>query len=228
MDDPPELSIKIPRSKDLPHKAQNFSENFVIDFLLLTAVECELVSCYYYLQDPFVYYNEETGYVYIGKMGDENEEEKLTVGLKECNMGSGVAGSSMAVQRIVTALKPKGVFCVGFCGGLNTEKVKLGDVAVSAKLGSYASRKVTEGGIERRGPIVPMSKKLNDIMKHAKNGWHPPLKTDMGEAGPRMHLGTMLSGPMLVNSKNERDELLKDYPDAIAIEMEGEGKISFK
>ena len=228
MDDPPQLNVEIPQSKDLPHKAQNVSENLVIDFLLLTAVECELVSCYYYLQDPFVYYNEETGYVFVGKMGDKSEQEKLTVGLKECNMGSGVDGSAMTVQRIVSALKPKGVFCVGFCGGMNTKKAKLGDVVVSAKLGSYALRKVTEGGIESRGTIVPLSRKVSDVMKHAKNGWHPPLKTDMGEAGPRVVLGTMLSGPMLVNSKNERDTLLKLYPDAIAIEMEGEGKIPIK
>ena len=40
--------------------------------------------------------------------------------------------------------------------------------------------------------------------------------------------GTMLSGPVLVNAKNERAKLLEDYPNAIAIEMEGEGKISLK
>lgn len=229
MGDPPPLNVKISQEKDLAHKAQNVSENFVIDFLLLTAVRCELQGCYCYLQDPFVYYTEKTGYVYIGKMGDESEQEKLTVGLKECNMGSGVAGgSAMTVQRVVTALKPKGVFCVGFCGGMNVKKAKLGDVVVSTKLSLYAPSKVTEGGIEQRDTIVPLNTKMNDIMKHAKNGWHPPLETDMGEAGPRVVLGTMLSGPMLVNSKNDRDRLLKYYPDAIAIEMEGEGKISFK
>ena len=224
MGDPPQLSIKIPKRRDLPHNAPTFSENFVIDFLLLTAVDCEFLSCFHYLQEPLKYYNKKTGFVYVGKMGDESENEKLTIGLMKCDMGSGVGGSAVTVQNAATTLKPKGVFCVGFCGGMNAEEAKLGDVVVSAKLSSYASRKVTEDGIEQRGTIVPLNKRLNDIMRHAGDGWNPPLE-NREEAEPKVVCGMMLSGPALVNSKNERDTLLKYYPKAIAIEMEGEGKI---
>ena len=227
MSDPPELSVRIPQKRALPKKAHDFSENFVIDFLLLTVVDWEFLSCFFYLQEPLKFYDKKTGFVYVGKMGDESEPEKLTIGLMKCNMGSGVGGAAVTVQNAVTTLKPKGVFCVGFCGGMNATKAKLGDVVVSAKLSSYALHKVTEAGIEPRGTIVPLNKNLNDIMKHADDGWNPPLKNKK-EAGPRVVLGTMLSGPMLVNSKNERDRLLKHYPDAIAIEMEGEGKIPLK
>ena len=225
--DPPELSVRIPQTRDLSKKTHKFSENFVIDFLLLTVVDWEFLSCFRYLQDPLRFHDEKTGFVYVGKMGEESEQEKLTIGLMKCDMGSGVGGSTVTVQNAVTTLKPKGVFSVGFCGGMNATKAKLGDVVVSAKLSSYASRKVTDGGIEQRGTIVPLNKKLNDIMRHAEDGWDPPLK-NMEGAEPRVVLGTMLSGPMLVNSKNERDRLLKYYPDAIAIEMEGEGKIQLK
>ena len=227
MGDPPELAVKIPSREDVPHKAYEFSEKVSLDFLLLTVVECEFLSCFYYLQEPLKYYDEKTGVVYVGKMGDETEQEKLTIGLMQCGMGSGVRGSAMAVQNAVTTLKPKGVFCVGFCGGMNPNKAKLGDVGVSVKLISYASCKVTEDGTQPRGAQVPLGKRLSDIMMHAGNGWKPPLK-NMEETGPKVVLGTMLSGPMLVNSKIKRDELLKDYADAIAIEMEGEGKISIK
>ena len=223
-DDPPKLSVRIPQRRALPKKAHAFSEDFVIDFLLLTVVDIEFLSCVLYLQERLKFYDKKTGFVYVGKMGDETEQEKLTIGLMQCGMGSGVGGSTVTVQNAVTTLKPKGVFCVGFCGGMNVKKAKLGDVVVSAKLNSYALRKVTEDGIVSRGTIVPLSKKLNAIMKHAADGWEPPLE-NMEEAEPRVVPGTMLSGPMLVNSKNERDRLLKYYPDAIAIEMEGEGKI---
>ena len=145
----------------------------------------------------------------------------------QCGMGSGVGGSAMTVQNAVTTLNPKGVFCVGFCGGMDANKAKLGDVAVSGKLISYAPCKVNEGGMQLRGTEVPLGRKLSDIMMHAGNGWNPPLM-NMEEAGRRVVLGTMLSGPTLVNSKIERDRLLKYYAGAIAIEMEGEGKISCK
>ena len=224
--DPPQLSVQIPQKRDLPHKSHEFSENFVIDFLLLTVVDCEFLTCFSYLQEPLKYYDEKTGYVYVGKMGDESEQEKLTIGLMKCDMGAGVGGAAVTVQNAVTTLKPKGVFLVGFCGGMNAGKAELGDVVVSAKLNSYALVKVTEGGIIPKGTIVPLNKNLNDIMRHADDGWKPPLK-NIKEEG-KVVRGTMLSGPELVNDKNERDRLLKYYPDAIAIEMEGEGKISFQ
>ena len=225
MGDPPELSVRIPQKRDLPIKTHQFSENFVIDFLLLTVVDWEFLSCLLYLQEPLKFYDKKTGFVYVGKMGDERE--KLTIGLMKCGKGSGVGGSAMTVQNAVTTLKPKGVFCVGFCGGMNATEAKLGDVVVSAKLSSYALRKVTDGGIEPRGTIVPLNKRLNDIMRHAEDGWDPPVKKKK-ETRPKVVLGTMLSGRMLVNSKNERDRLLKYYPDAVAIEIEGEGKIPIK
>lgn len=229
MDGPPELSVRIPNRRDLPkdeHLLGKLSKNLVIDFLLVTAVECEFLSCFYNLQEPLKYYDKNTGVVYVGKMGDESKQETLTIGLVQCNMGSGVGGSASTVQNVVTILRPKGVFCVGFCGGMNASKAKLGDVVVSKELILYALHKVTDGGIEPRDTKVPLNKKVNDIMKHAGVGWDPPLKNK--EKAGKVVNGTMLSGPKLVNSKNERDRLLKYYPTATAIEMEGEGNISLK
>ncbi|XP_068735893.1 death domain-containing ATP nucleosidase-like isoform X3 [Montipora capricornis] len=221
MGDPPQLSVIIPKEGEISTDGLEFSENFFIDFLLLTVQQCEFLSCYHHLLKPKQYYSKRTGYVYVGKIGDETEQEKLTIGLMKCSMGSGVGGSAVTVQNAVTTLKPKGVFCVGFCGGMNAKKAKLGDVVVSAKLISYAPRKVTEGGIELRGTIVPLGKKLNDLLRDADHGWKPPLQ-NLEEAGKAVN-GTMLSGPVLVNNKNERAKLLEEYPNAIAIEMEGEG-----
>jgi len=38
--------------------------------------------------------------------------------------------------------------------------------------------------------------------------------------------GLLLSSPEVVSSDKRRMELIKRYPDAIGVEMEGEGKIS--
>ncbi|XP_078354616.1 uncharacterized protein LOC144639215 [Oculina patagonica] len=223
MSGPPQLSdeIKIPKESDLPSKSTSLPSESVVDFLLLTVKPCEFLSCFIYLQNPSRYYKKGLGHVYIGKMGDEDEDEKLKVALMKCDMGSGVGGSAMAVKNAVTTLKPKGVLCVGFCGGMNAKKAKLGDVVLSSSLISYAPVKVTTDGIQHRGSIVPLFKNLNDLVSHAGDGWKPPVKDS--EQGGKVVPGKMLSGPELVNDTNERDRLLKQYPDAIAIEMEGEG-----
>jgi len=226
MGDPPQLNVKTPKLSDVPDKIHEFSENSCVDFLLLTAVECEFLSCFHFLQEPLKYYDDNIGIVYIGKMGDGSEQEKLTIGLMRCNTGSAVRGSAVNVLMASTALKPKGVFCVGFCGGMNEKKAKLGDVVVSTDLILYASYKATDDANEPRGLIVPLFNELNEIMTHACDHWKPPLEK-IEEAKPRVVCGKMLSGPVLLNSKKERKKLLEFYPDAIAIEMEGEGEIPF-
>ena len=226
--DPPELTINLPHESDFASESIRLKPGYcVIDIQLLTVKDCEFSSCYYYLQHPSRYYHKDIGYVYIGKMGNGEENKKLVVGLNKCSMGSGVVGgSTVTVQNVVKFLRPKVVFCVGFCGGMNETKARLGDVVVATRLIMYAQVKNTKDGrIERRGPIVPMNKKLNDISHHVAAGWRPPLK-DKKQQG-NVITGSLLSGPMLVNDGKERDRLLQAYPDAIAIEMEGEGLLHF-
>ena len=228
MSRPPQIKdeIKIPQWSDLPSKTHRLSDRLAIDFLLLTVKPCEFLSCFHYLQNPKRYYSEGLCNVCIGTMGDDDaeDEEKLSVALMKCDMGFGAGGFAMVVKNAVTTLRPKGVFSVGFCSGMNAIKAKLGDVVVSSKLVGYAPSKVTGDGRQRCGTIVPLSKHLKDIMRRAGDGWKPPLK-DSKQAG-KVVGGVMLSGLELVNKRNA---LIKDYPDAIAIEMEGEGKLySFK
>ena len=230
MNGPPQIKeeIKIPKETDLPSKTHRFSDNLTIDFLLLTVNLGEFLSCFHFLQNPKRYYGKGLGNVYIGQMGDNDDEDeeqdkKLSVALMKCDMGSSAGGTAMVVKNAVTTLRPKGVFSVGLCTGLNANKAKLGDVVVASKLVAYAPVKITDDGRQRRGTIVPLSKHLNDIMRHAGDGWKPPLK-DSKEAG-KVVGGVILSGRELVHDVTERNALLKDYPDAIAIEMEGEGKL---
>ena len=138
-------------------------------------------------------------------------------------MGSTGPGSSSGVVRdAVKIFRPKAVFCVGFCGGLNTNKIKLGDVVVSEKLITYAPSKVTQDGIEERGVRVPLRNRLAKLILNVGDGWKAPLK-EPRELEVKIRRGALLSGPEVVDSNERRNELIKRFPDGIAIEMEGEG-----
>ena len=225
--EPPDLSITLPRMSDIDETLKEWAYivNIVlpIDVLLLTAKECEFLSCYWYLQNSFQSYLRGLGYVFFGHMG-KTENVKVKVALIRCYEGAtDPRGSLITVKNAVMELKPKAVFCVGFAGALNYEKVKLGDVVVSSKLTTYAHKKTTNDQIQPRGFTAPVSRNISDLIIHSAVGWKAPLKNPEVR-NVKVHCdGEFLSGPELVNSGWRREELVTLYPNAIAVEMEGEG-----
>ena len=220
----PHQKFAVLKKKDLKTSKSWKDVHLPIDILLLTAKDCEFLSCVSQLDLGF-YRSHHTVLkdVYFGNMGEG--KEKLKIAVIQCSVGSVVPkGSVVVVENAVKVLKPKAVFCVGFCGGLSHKKVKLGDVVVSAKLRTYSSIKVTENGPQDLGFSVPLSTHLLSLIKSADHGWEAPLK-DPKQLEVVVHTsGVFLSGPEVVNKEERRAELTKKYPDAIAIEMEGEGK----
>ena len=197
-----------------------------IDILLLTVKDCEFLSCYYYINDPFKSYLKGLGSVYFGSIG-EDKDVKLKVALMKCSEGSKVPGGALTVvKNAVTQLRPKAVFTVGHCSGMNQESTKLGDVVVSEKLTTYSYQKVTQDGKKFRGFTTPVSRDIAELIKCAGYGWNPPLENP-NKRKVEVHCGEVLSGSELVQAEWRRDELVKSFPEAIAIETEGEGKISF-
>ena len=227
LSNPPEIDFVLLERRDLPKDSVAWEVVDVwIDILLLTAKDCEFLSCLSYL-NPGYYrtYKLDLGFVYLGEMG--NGDVKLQVALIQCNVGSGVPQeSTIVVPKAVRALHPKAVICVGYCAGLKKKKVKFGDVIISSKLATYAPTKVTGDGITERGVQVPASPRLSELLRSADHGWEVPLKNP-NEFDVEVHKGgLLLSGPEVVSSDTRRKELIKRYPDAIGVEMEGEGKIS--
>lgn len=217
---PPDVSQIVPTIKKLPKKSTPWEElPLPVDFLFLTVKDCEFLSCLSYLKDYFKSYDKPLGYVFFGDI------EGQKIALIKCEKGSsGPGGSIVVVKNAVGVLRPKAVFCVGFCGGLNYAKVKLGDVVVSARLITYAPTKVTEDDTQERGLNVPLKRDLANLIKHAGESWEPPL-TDPEALDVTVHRdGVFLSGPEVIDNKERRDDLTKRFPQAIAIEMEGEGK----
>ena len=225
--DPPKINISLPEISEPTQSSKRWKDvQLPIDILLLTVKDCEFLSCYYYINDPFRSYFKGLGLVYFGSIG-EDQDVKLKVALMKCSEGSKVPGGALTVvKNAVTQLRPKAVFSVGHCSGMNQESTKLGDVVVSEKLTTYSYQKITEDGKKFRGFMTPVSSDIAELIKCAAYGWNPPLENPK-ERKVKVCCGEVLSGSELVQAEWRRDELLKSFPEAIAIETEGEGKISF-
>ena len=176
-----------------------------VDILLLTVEDCEFLSCFAYLKEPFKSYHISTGPVYFGCMGDD-QGKKMKIALMRCSKGPDVPGGSLSVSKdAILALRPKVVFSVGACSGLNSKKVKLGDVVVSAKV------------ITDTYKTFP-SRDIANLIKHVANGWKAPLQ-NADEYNAKVHCDEVF----LSISEANRD-LIRKYPEASAIEMEDGGE----
>lgn len=225
--DPPKININLPERNELTQNFKLWKDvQLPIDILLLTVKDCEFLSCYYYIVDPFTSYCKGLGHVYFGSIG-EDQDVKLKVALMRCSEGSKAPGGSLTVvKNAVTQLRPKAVFSVGHCSGMNQETTKLGDVVLSEKLTTYSYQKFTKDRMEFCGVTAPVSKDIADLIKCAGFGWNPPLEYPK-ERKVEVHRGEILSGSELVQAERRSGQLVKSFPGAIAIETEGEGKISF-
>ena len=221
--DPPELDINLPKLCDLPATAKQPS--LPIDILLLTVEDCEFLGCHAHLRNSFKWYFDGLGYVYFGNASDD-QDENVKLALMRCDEGSIGPGSSLTtVTNAVTVLRPKAVISVGYCSGLNPEKTKLGDVVVSAKLTTYASKEVIGGQEQSIGTRNLVSRRFLQLIRHVADGWKAPLKIPEMRDVKIHNNGEFLSGPEKISADRRRKELVRLNPQATAIEMEGEGSL---
>ena len=220
---PPELDFILPTQKEIGSKhyeweSKRIQSQLPGDILLITATNHEFNSCYSYMKEKIRSWCQNVGIVNFGKFG----EKQVKVALIRSEMGP--LPASIVVKNATENLQPKVVLFVGICASLNQTKAKLGDVVISAKLATYASKKVTADGTpEHRGVRANVSRNMARLILSAADGWQPPLK-DPSSIDPKVHCqSVMLSGPELVDNDDRRLELLKYFPDAIGLEMEGEG-----
>ena len=229
---PPEIdATKLParrllKTSDLPGPKdvklwEEVLKELPVDILLLTVEDWEFLSCVSRLNPGyFRSSHDDLGTVYFGLM--RTGPTFLKIAVIKCHSGPLTPrGALITVTNGVEVLRPKAVFCVGFCGGLG-EKVSLGDVAILAKLTTYSSVKVTDSGIQDRGIAVPLEKNLLSLINYAVDGWKAPLRGSWEVEVWKD--GVYLSGPEKVESEERREELVKRFPEAIAIDMEGQGE----
>ena len=205
-DDPPPLSITPKELWDLPEKGRRWNTDYPpVDILLLTVEDCELLACYHYLRDSFKSYERSIGYVYFGKMGDD-EDESLKVALLKCPKESlDPGGSKTTAKNAVRLLRPKATFLVGFCYSLNPDKAQLGDVVISSKLTTDHYK-------------TPVSRDVGNLVRSAAEGWKAPLENPEAQKVKVHRNGEILSYADLMGVKQQC------HPRAIAVEMEGKGE----
>ena len=205
---PPPLSIEVPKMRNLSKKSKPWSEvQLPVDILLLTVEDCEFLACYAYINNPIKSYHNNLGYVYFGTIGESGEEALKVALMKCCKGSSGPGGSQNVVKNAVIPLRPKAVFTVGHCRGLNPQDTKLGDVVVSSKL-------TTEDF------TTPVRKNIGNLILFSSEGWNPPLKDPP----------TTAEEEVKVHSDSEIFSGINDPVDAKkrrtnAAEKEGEGNI---
>ena len=222
---PPELNKVLPSFADIKAITKPSKHaNLPVDILLLTVTNCEFLACYSELKNPYRCWFDGLGYVYFSDVGESQEE--LKVALLRCHKnGIGPGGALVSVKNAASVLRPKAVISVGTCSGLNPAKSNLGDVVVSAKLATYASKVVTSNQEQSTGMRSYVS--FLDVIKNCADGWHAPLK-DLAEA-QQVQVYTdaeFLSGPEQVRAEWRRDRLAETSPQAMAIENEGEGEFT--
>ena len=136
----------------------------------------------------------------------------------KCHRGSiTVGGSAVSVSAAVRVLRPKAVFLVGVCYSLKSSKVKLGDVVISEKLITCVPSS------DEVGDKVPLKSLPLRLIPNAGDGWEAPLK-DPKALEVKIHRGDFLSVPGVINNNECCETLVKRFPQAVAMELEGQGK----
>ena len=213
-DVPPALTLELPKKSDLPNTCKPWNEvHLPIDILLLTVDDCEFLACFAYLRNAFKSYLKNLGYVYFGNMG-ENGDVPLKVALMTCSEGSSAPdGSLVTVKNAVLELRPKAVFYVGCCGGLNPEvtKLHLGDVVVSSKLTTESFK-------------TPVGRDILRLIRSADHGWIPPLRNPEDHKVQVCCNGEILSG---INQVSAKQQNVSHFTEATAFAFGGEGKITY-
>ena len=201
--DPPQISVAIPRLGDISPEYKCWeSVELLTDVLLLVVSDEEFLSCYAFLRNVFKSSVNKLGHVYFGEVG----------------------AAQNVVRTAGDVLKPKAVFSVGCCAGLQREQTQIGDVIISGKLLTCGDKKLVDDKPQWDGRRLDVSPKIGRLIKSAADGWQPPLK-DPEARCIKVHCnGEILSGAQLANSPTECEELIRQFPGAIAIEPEGQGQ----
>ena len=207
-DKPPRLRVRIPKRVP-PTTFVSWSDiELPIDILLVTVEDCEFLSCFYYLDKPFKSYCRTAGYIYFGSMGS-GDQDKLKIALKSTPKG-GDHGFVTNLMSAVTVLRPKAIFSVGACIGLNSENTKRGYIVVSSNLATPVGR-------------VPMMRYIVKLFERVAERWEPPLE-DPEMLEVQVHCGDMVSLAQASKFGWRNEDIIQRYPEATAFETEGEGE----
>jgi nucleoside phosphorylase len=219
---PPALNFTLTTESDFNNKQHDWSSDEIqsqlpSDILLITANDHESNACLSYMKPVRRGYCKKLHRcVDFGQFGVKHDQK---VALMKCELGANEG--LLAVKNAAEILKPKVVLFVGTCTSKKPEKVKLGDVVISSKLGTYDRKVMPDGTVHYHGAKV--SETMARLILHAADGWKPPLK-DQGSLKVKVYRGAvMLNGSDLLISERQQD-LVDYFRDALGLEMKGDGR----
>lgn len=196
------------------------AQNFAVDAVILTAVRRERDAVLRLLKPPA---NEscvwrvikEGQTYYLGRLGEHN------VVVAMCRMSyGGPGGATLTTFRAIKGWRPKAVIMVGIAFGKDREKQKIADVLVSSQVICYGLKAIRpDGTIQHRGDYAPAGLKLLDRFRNTQH-WHF-ARPDGTECG--VIEGPILSGEVLANNTEFKENLFNTFPTAIGGEMEAAG-----
>ena len=150
---------------------------------------------------------------YVGKFG------KCPVAVTQVQQGRGKDAVYHARKEFFKNLVL--IAAVGIAAGFPENNVKLGDVLISDQIQDCSIFKRKDEDLPR-GNKLSASKLMRQLLKHDLD-WNF-LCTKDGKRDASIIFGPILSKPMLLDNKDERERLLRDYnKEAKGFEMEGFG-----
>ena len=140
-----------------------------------------------------------------GVFVSENGDDTVII----CQCGIGKVNAAALTQRIIDKYSPDRIINTGTAGGLQ-EGLNIGDVIIAAKA-AYHDFKPVSIVVDMFGDkYIYSDKSLVETASEACEKYGIPHR-----------IGTVVTGDCFVSTKEQRDDIFAEYPDAICTEMEG-------
>ena len=187
--------------------------------LILTAAKPELDAVLGYLRPASRGRDVLRGFIgqetyYVGRYGKEGTVVTM------CGMGAiGRDSVILASQQAVTLFKPKAMIMIGIAFGRDPKRQNLGDVLVASHVIAYEPQRVSKSQVVHRGNITQVGPILLNRFRNVID-WHFSIGRKQES---HFYIGPLLSGEKLIDRKEFKNGLFKEFPQAIGGEMEGAG-----
>ena len=211
-------------SGNAKHALQHFSRE--VELILQTVDDNEYQAAVTFLKPPNIIEPEFSRAVVYPKVG-------MVVGmfagkktaLIQTKVGPGAA--NFVEEAIESFPSASYVIGIGVCYAFDQSKYKLGDVIVSEQISDLVNSKFdADGKVENRGQTVAVVDDLCRIF--CQDLIHDPEFKVSENRSSRVHSGTILSHPMLLNSKEMQDKFHNEIRTAVGGEREGGQLLRFQ
>ncbi len=134
------------------------------------------------------------------------------------NAYMGICDTIITINHYCKYMQIDYVFMLGVCAGISS-KVNLKDVILANKVIAYEKQKITESRFFKKIQRIQRA----DIYNPGNLYRSISSLVLKEEFNFKVYKGMVLSGEKLLNSSRVKKELLKCYPEAIGLDMEGTG-----